>query len=282
MSISSAAMNGETDHHHGTLVRKVEVGDLVLSRTVYPPQLHLTRHVHRQPFFSLVLRGGFTEIGDSSSFDCRPSSLIFRAGDQAHSNQFHDAGAECVRVELGPFLDRYGRDRLDPLRSAAFQAGGPASWLALRLADELSYVDDCSPLVIEGLVLETLGMLARTSQATGPRPPTWLAAARDLLEEKFDEPFDARALASAVGVHPVHLSRSFRTAFGCTMGDYLRRTRIEHACVELRRGEVVLADLALAVGFSSQSHFSAAFKRLLGKTPAQYRAAFGPVRRRRA
>jgi len=72
-------------------------------------------------------------------------------------------------------------------------------------------------------------------------------------------------------VHVVHLARVFRRFHGCTVGEYLRRLRIERAIEELRSTNKPLADIAGNSGFSDQSHFCRAFKLTVGMTPGQYR-----------
>jgi AraC family transcriptional regulator len=78
-------------------------------------------------------------------------------------------------------------------------------------------------------------------------------------------------LAVGVGVHPVTLARAFRRAFGCTIGEYLRRLRIERAAEQLATGTQPLAEIALAAGFADQSHFSNVFRRRVGMSPSAYR-----------
>src|SRR5262249_21772677 len=75
------------------------------------------------------------------------------------------------------------------------------------------------------------------------------------------------AVAAAVGIHPVHLARVFRYHFGATLGDYVRRLRVEFAARQLITTEETLAGIALAAGFSDQSHFTRTFKRQTGMTP---------------
>ena len=78
-------------------------------------------------------------------------------------------------------------------------------------------------------------------------------------------------LAESVGVHPVTLARAFRRAFGCTVGEYVRRLRIDHAAHQLAQTELPLAEIALAAGFSDQSHFSNLFRRHTGLSPFKFR-----------
>jgi AraC family transcriptional regulator len=76
-----------------------------------------------------------------------------------------------------------------------------------------------------------------------------------------------------VGVHPVTLARAFRRAFGCTVGEYVRRLRIERAARQLADSDLSLAEIALGAGFSDQSHFSNLFRRHTGLSPFQFRRA---------
>ena len=91
------------------------------------------------------------------------------------------------------------------------------------------------------------------------------------------EPLSLTGLARTVGVHPVHLARSFRHVHACSVGEYLRRMRVGFAERELASSDAPLSDVALRAGFCDQSHFSRTFKRLTGSTPAVWRSA---VRRR--
>jgi AraC family transcriptional regulator len=74
-------------------------------------------------------------------------------------------------------------------------------------------------------------------------------------------------------VHPVTLARAFRRSFGCTVGEYLRRLRIERATEQLAGGDTPLAEIALAAGFADQSHFSNVFRRRTGMSPSAFRRA---------
>lgn len=105
--------------------------------------------------------------------------------------------------------------------------------------------------------------------------PLWLERVRNSLEEHFAEPYKVSEIAAQAGVHPVHLAREFRKYYGASVGEYLRRMRIEYACRELMGSNVAVTSIAFAAGFADQSHFSRTFKRLCGTTPGRYRASVG-------
>ena len=103
--------------------------------------------------------------------------------------------------------------------------------------------------------------------------PSWILRARDLLHADLARRRTLANLAAEVGVHPVTLARGFRRSFGCSVGEYVRRLRIERAASQLGGSEVPLAEIALAAGFSDQSHFSNLFRRETGMSPSAYRRA---------
>jgi len=72
-------------------------------------------------------------------------------------------------------------------------------------------------------------------------------------------------------VHASHLARVFRKFKGCTIGDYVRGLRVQHASRRISDSEDSLADIALAAGFSDQSHLSRTFKQHTGMQPRQFR-----------
>jgi AraC-like DNA-binding protein len=71
---------------------------------------------------------------------------------------------------------------------------------------------------------------------------------------------------------PAHFSRQFRAAFGETPYSYLMTRRIERAKTLLRRGDLSVTDVCVAVGCTSLGSFSARFTELVGETPSAYRA----------
>jgi AraC family transcriptional regulator len=146
--------------------------------------------------------------------------------------------------------------------------------LATKLYREFKTIDESSPLVIEGLALEILGYGSKQPERSPNCPPFWLKRSRQFLHANFTGSVTLRDVAASAEVHPVHLARVFRQYYNCTVGEYVRRLRIEFASRELAQSERPLVDVAAAAGFSSQSHFSTVFKRYTNFTPAAYRATF--------
>src|SRR5438874_7081298 len=99
-----------------------------------------------------------------------------------------------------------------------------------------------------------------------------LRRARDLMDREYARPLDVPAMARAALMSPAHFSRQFRAAYGETPYNYLMTRRIERAKALLRRGDLSVTEVCMAVGCTSLGSFSARFTELVGETPSSYRA----------
>jgi AraC-like DNA-binding protein len=100
-----------------------------------------------------------------------------------------------------------------------------------------------------------------------------LLRARDLIDGRYSERLDLRALSRAAHVSPRHFSRSFRKIFGETPYQYLLSRRLERARHLLRTTDDSVAEICLAVGFTSVGSFTTTFTRHVGVSPTTYRRA---------
>ena len=99
-----------------------------------------------------------------------------------------------------------------------------------------------------------------------------LRRARDLIDREYARPLEVAALARAALMSTAHFSRRFRAAYGETPYAYLMTRRIERAQALLRRGDLSVSEVCMAVGCTSLGSFSARFTELVGETPTAYRA----------
>lgn len=264
-------------NHNGNVLDSRLIAGISLAETVYAAKLFVPKHSHRHACFCLILQGGYIEQYREIALECKPSHLIFRPAEEIHSDNFGDSKAHCFIIEFeSEWLARFHNSALI-LNSPAIFRDNSLIWLAMNLRRELREADDATPMVIEGGMLELIARSWRTA-ATAARgserkAPRWLEQAREILHEHFSEHLTLPGIAETVGVHPAYLTTVFRQHYCCSIGEYLRRVRIEFAASELSTTEAPVVDIALAAGFSHQSHFSRTFKRFTRLTPAQYRLA---------
>lgn len=99
-----------------------------------------------------------------------------------------------------------------------------------------------------------------------------LRRARDRMDREFSQPLDVPALARTALMSPAHFSRRFRATYAETPYSYLMTRRIERAKALLRKGDMSVTEVCLAVGCTSLGSFSAKFTQLVGQSPSTYRA----------
>jgi AraC-like DNA-binding protein len=95
---------------------------------------------------------------------------------------------------------------------------------------------------------------------------------QECLAARPFERWSLAALARAAGASPYHLARSFRATVGMPIHQYQLRLRLAAGLDRVLAGCDDLTDLALDLGFSSHSHFTAAFRSTFGLPPAALRA----------
>jgi AraC-like DNA-binding protein len=142
-----------------------------------------------------------------------------------------------------------------------------------RFHNALSRRDDLELPTLLDAVTENLSRLtdARAPQIT----PVEIGAVRQLRELIEDDPsanIRLEALAASLGSSCAHLSRAFTKAHGLPPHAYRLQLRLEKAKPKLLTG-ISAAQVALELGFNSQSHFITQFKRWTGVTPSHYRRA---------
>src|SRR5918912_290612 len=94
-----------------------------------------------------------------------------------------------------------------------------------------------------------------------------LRRARDMIDREYARPLDVPALARAAYMSPGHFSRQFHAAYGETPYAYLMTRRVERAKALLRRGDLSVTQVCMAVGCTSLGSFSARFTEIVGETP---------------
>ena len=105
-----------------------------------------------------------------------------------------------------------------------------------------------------------------------PEDLAHLRRARDLIDREYARPLDVPAMARAALMSPAHFSRQFRAAYGETPYSYLMTRRIERAKALLRRGDLSVTEVCMAVGCTSLGSFSTRFTELVGESPSGYQA----------
>jgi len=265
----------------GQTVKKAAVSGFILTESSYSPTLEVPWHEHEQASVCFILHGSFTESFDRSTQSCGRFDLTFKPAGLSHRDEYGHIGATSLVIEMAP--DRVAQlESAMPLFREPIHFGDAAlAGFGMRVYREFLAGDAASRLGVEAAVLELVVELHRVRRIQrAVLEPSWLGRVREILEDCWSEDMSLARLATVAGVHPVHLAQVFRRRFGCPIGDYVRRIRVRRAREQMLDGDRPLAQVAVACGFYDQSHFTKAFKRYMGITPAEFRGQRPPRRAR--
>jgi AraC family transcriptional regulator len=135
---------------------------------------------------------------------------------------------------------------------------------------------DCISMAIVARLLASASRVATSERSKGSKLAQWrLKRAIDYVEARLDEPVSLADVAASAGLTRMHFAAQFRAATGLRPHEYLLRRRIERAQELLVGTGMPLVDVALSVGFQTQSHFTSVFKRYAGQPPQAWRQSHG-------
>jgi AraC family transcriptional regulator len=126
-------------------------------------------------------------------------------------------------------------------------------------------------------LLATRLLAAHTGSPTTPQPtmgglsPKVLLRAIERLRSDSDADVSLAALASEAGLSRFHFCRAFKESTGLSPHAWLRQYRLEQAMNMLRDTDASVVSVAAALGYSTQTAFAAAFRKLTGETPSDWR-----------
>ena len=119
--------------------------------------------------------------------------------------------------------------------------------------------------------LNTLGHLPVAEAPVARRgglPPGLARRICDYIESHFDQKISLDSLAAMAGLSRDHFARAFHQSVGVPPHNYLLRRRLDHVEQLLRETQLPLSQIALATGFSDQSHLARHFRRQTGMSPS--------------
>jgi AraC-like DNA-binding protein/ligand-binding sensor protein len=102
--------------------------------------------------------------------------------------------------------------------------------------------------------------------------PPVIARAKQFIVEHQTEELSLEQVAKSVNTSKFYFCKIFKKATGINFTDYLSRVRTERAKNLLLNPNLRVSEIAYEVGFQSLTHFNRVFKRILGRSPTDYRA----------
>jgi AraC-like DNA-binding protein len=232
---------------------------------------------HARYAIAVVVAGSFQYRSPLGGGVMTPGALMLGNPGQCYEcGHEHGAGDRCVAFWYAPdYFERiaagaarrvgFRNPRLPALRPIAPLAASAAAGL---LGAETAWEELALTLAVRALALES------GSACLDALPPNAIARVTRTVRAIDRHPASALTLATLArqaGLSPYHFLRTFRQVTGVTPHQYVLRTRLRQAAMQLAGESGTVLDIALDCGFGDVSNFNRTFRSEFGVSPTAYR-----------
>jgi AraC family transcriptional regulator len=243
----------------------------------HPLWRELNDNIGPRPHLVFPRTSTYIDRGPSDRVLATPNHVVFYASNELYRRELHDPRGDLsvfVTVAPGLFDELAGGSRR-PLGATEAE-----TYLAVQLlVRHLRQEERADPLFVSETLHRVVADAAspRVGAHRAARPATLAChrelaeTAKDMLARRLAEPLPLEELARQLHASPFHLARIFRDVTGFTLHGYRIHLRLRRSLEHLVEPDADVTWVAHALGFSSLSHFSGAFKRAFGLPPSSVR-----------
>ena len=269
---------------------RLPLGSVTLSRCIFPPNPGVTLGskqaivaVHSDPSFELEWRDPGRDTLQRTTIKSGEMSVT-----SADLPVFHrwsvPAKALIIAFDTSfverTFVEAFDRDA-ELLPVIIGVADSTVQQLAALCDQEIGeggaadrlYTESLATALVVYLFRSYGGNLHKSSRVIGGLTPLQLRRVMDYIEVRLDQDLALAELAALADLSSHHFGQAFKASMGMPPHRYLIERRIHRAKELLIGGNRSIAEIAVSVGFSSQSHMTFNFRKLVETTPARYRRA---------
>lgn len=240
---------------------------IAVVETEYQNKVYEGWHSHNNAHITLFLKGGTTEKRKNYSETLGAGSLLFYHSDELHLNQNTLFPSRNINIEIEDNLLK--ELRIDEAAiEKSVQNSALAKFLILKIFKETQRADTFSNDTIKMLFLQLSNPASHLERFD--KSPFWVKSINELLNDCWNENPNLKDLAQVLNLNPVTISKHFPKYFGCTLGEYMRRIKINRSLSMIQSTESNLTEIGLECGFADQSHFTRTFKDQTGFLPKQF------------
>ena len=261
-------LNLECGEYLGLTRRKYHGEGVVISEIEYHQKVFEGWHFHKNRHLTLIVSGGNREQRKRTEVEAFPGAVMIYDSGELHRNLNTLHPSKNINIEIEDVF--FANHSLNRALFQTLSAENPEVRLsALKAYRECLSDDVNSGLAIHSTLLNLLGSNGR-ERIFHDRPP-WVRRVKDAIHDRWDQKLSLKELSLAAGVHPVTISKNFPRYFTCSLGEYIRRVKIEKSLCLIKQKHTSLTEIALKCGFADQSHFIRTFKAVTGFLPKEFK-----------
>ncbi len=251
----------------GDIIRRLNIDDTIITNTLYSTKKNNPGwHYHENFHICFVFQGGKADTKKQTSFTKKGGSIFSYHSGEQHRWVSSDVISKSANIEIGTdFLKTYQLDE-NSIKEALYN-NIDSKALILKIQNEMLNENAHNSTAINSLLLN---LITKTTDISQIGIPKWVIVLNELLYDNWNTPMTLNQMGSIVGVHPITISKYFRKYFNCTLGEYLRKLKIEKSIKLIKDSSMSLSEIAFYCGFADQSHFIRNFKSMTGFLPKQF------------
>jgi len=260
----------QTGQFHGQTNRTINLEGITLTDTEYTLD-KVDWHYHENAYFTFILQGNVIEGNKKEVYNCGAGSLLFHHWQEPHYNIKPPGFTRGFHIELAHEWFRNLDFDINSLSGSINVSNPDLKVLLYKIFRESKLTDTTTELGVQTLLLQLLSKMQQDSRAAYRDKPLWVSRLKELLHDNFADSWSLTELSKELDIHPVHLSRDFPKYFHCTLGEYIRKLKVEKALSLLAQKNKSLTDITYECGFADQSHFTRCFKAVNDIKPLAHR-----------
>jgi len=241
---------------------------MLASITTYDPTtFNDAMHYHDNAHFGFTI-GGLCLEKKKDTYQVLPGKITYYHAGEPHQAIKIIKPSLRINLEIeNSFFEQYQIS--EHMVQLAADKNPDAKFLMLRIYKELLINDAFTDASTQMLFLE---MVAHNEALeNNSKLPAWVKIVQHYIHDNLNIKITLDDLSQAAGIHPITVSKHFPRFFHCTLGEYIRKLKIEKSLTLIKSESLSLTDLAYECGFFDQSHFIKTFKQLAGFLPARYK-----------
>ncbi len=249
----------------GTTFEKFHLDFCSISVVNYTKPVSEEWHSHDDMHLSLILQGGNLESRKKDDIQVSPGKIIAYRENEIHRNRFTSFPSKNLNLELKKeffIKNDLSFDNFNTSETKSIDAYLNLIKIYRELHINDLYTTDTIDLTLKSLF---------TDNNTSSFMPLWLKQLREIIEDRWNEFISLDELALLLNVHPVTISKYFKKYYKGTLGDYMRKIKVQKALHFLFHTKMSITEIAFACGFSDHSHMIRTFKIYVGFNPKSIR-----------
>lgn len=249
----------------GTTAEQFKLENCSISIVNYTKPVSEEWHSHEDIHLSLILQGGNLESRTNEDRQVTPGKIMAYQQGEIHRNRFTAFPSKNLNLELkNEFFTQNDLtfEKLNLTGTKQIEANLDLIKIYQELHINDLYTNDTIQLSLKSLF---------TNKNISSYQPIWISQLKELIEDRWDEFISLDELALTLNVHPVTISKYFKKYYKSSLGDYMRKVKIQKALDFLFHSKMSITEIAFACGFSDNSHMTRIFKMYVGYSPKQIR-----------